>query len=170
MAVGIIPDLTSRLPRSRCFWFSHVTIVCRVSTPSTPFLIWHFLVYVMLVGARRLSEKCLFCARSCLAGSATSALPCRTFPAPFFKFASTAVLGCGVISCLLFFFFFRNRHKYTEENGRPALTPDGFWDLSFADSPHSENSRAARPGNGGTGGGGDGNRRVAGGDNDSLDF
>ncbi|CBJ27290.1 conserved unknown protein [Ectocarpus siliculosus] len=27
-----------------------------------------------------------------------------------------------------------SRHKYTEANGRPAETPDGFWDLSFADS------------------------------------
>lgn len=27
-----------------------------------------------------------------------------------------------------------DRHKHDEKNGRPAETPDGFWELSFADS------------------------------------
>ena len=29
---------------------------------------------------------------------------------------------------------FPDSHKHTEANGLPADTPDGFWDLSFADS------------------------------------
>lgn len=63
----------------------------------------------------------------------------------------------------------RNRHKYTEANGRPALTPDGFWDLSFADSPPSDKGV---PGRGsGDGDGGDGDGKLARGDkHDSLDF
>lgn len=74
------------------------------------------------------------------------------------------------------------RHKYTEANGRPAETPDGFWDLSFADSVNSEREherlqRAAPRGGGGGDGGGkgktgdrNGRQHLAGGDHDSLGF
>eukprot|EP00903_Cladosiphon_okamuranus_P020323 g18646.t1 len=62
-----------------------------------------------------------------------------------------------------------SRHKYTEENGRPALTPDGFWDLSFADSPQSDKGVQRRRTGDGDGGGG-GQQLAGGAEHDSLDF
>ncbi|CAM9361911.1 unnamed protein product, partial [Scytosiphon promiscuus] len=46
-----------------------------------------------------------------------------------------------------------SRHRYTEANGRPAETPEGFWDLSFADSinPNKELQQQRRLRERGTG-------------------
>lgn len=40
-----------------------------------------------------------------------------------------------------FIILFEYSHKHTEANGRPQDTPEGFWDLSFADSVRSDVER-----------------------------
>lgn len=83
---------------------------------------------------------------------------------------------CFYTTPLFFFFFVVGRHKHTEANGRPAETPDGFWDLSFADSVSSNKAKdlllqqQRRPFAGDRGGAGADGDKQRPGDDLSLDF